>query len=57
MAGGKPVFADIDPETYNISSEAVEKAVTRKTKAIIPVDLMGCLQILSQSEKSLLNMI
>ncbi len=41
MAGGKPVFADIDPETYDISPSAVEKAVTRKTKAIMPVDLYG----------------
>jgi perosamine synthetase len=41
MAGGKPVFADIDAETYNISPTAIEKAVTRKTKAIVPVDLYG----------------
>lgn len=37
----KPVFADINPETYTVSPEAVEKAVTKKTKAIIPVDLYG----------------
>jgi perosamine synthetase len=41
LAGAKPVFADINPETYNISPEAVEKAVTKKTKAIIAVDLYG----------------
>ena len=41
LAGGKPVFADIDPETYNLAPEAVEKAVTSKTKAILPVDLYG----------------
>ena len=41
MAGGKPVFTDIDPETYNISPAAIQKAVTRKTKAIMPVDLYG----------------
>lgn len=41
LAGGKPVFADIDPETYTLSPEAVEKAVTKKTKAIMPVDLYG----------------
>jgi dTDP-4-amino-4,6-dideoxygalactose transaminase len=41
MAGGKPVFTDIDPETYNISPAEIEKAVTRKTKAIVPVDLYG----------------
>ena len=41
MAGAKPVFADIDPETYNLSPSAVEKAITKKTKAILPVDLYG----------------
>jgi len=41
MAGAKPVFTDIDPETYNISSVEIEKNVTRKTKAIMPVDLYG----------------
>jgi perosamine synthetase len=41
MAGGKPVFTDIDPETYNISPAEIEKAITRKTKAIVPVDLYG----------------
>ena len=41
MAGAKPVFVDIDPETYNISAEKVEKAITKKTKAIIAVDLYG----------------
>jgi perosamine synthetase len=41
LAGAKPVFADIDPQTYNLSPTAVEKAVTKKTKAIMPVDLYG----------------
>ena len=41
LAGGKPVFADIDPQTYNLSPLAVEKAITKKTKAILPVDLYG----------------
>jgi len=41
LAGGNPVFADIDPETYNISPVAIAEAVTRKTKAIVPVDLYG----------------
>lgn len=34
-----PVFADVDPETYCISAEAIEAAITPKTKAIIPVHL------------------
>lgn len=39
--GGKPVFADIDPQTYNIDPKKVENLVTDKTKAIIPVDFTG----------------
>jgi perosamine synthetase len=41
LSGGRPVFTDIDPKTYNLSPEAVEKAITKKTKAILPVDLYG----------------
>jgi perosamine synthetase len=41
MAGGKPVFADIDPETCNVSPAEVEKNVTENTKAVVPVDLYG----------------
>lgn len=41
MAGGKPVFADINPETYNIAPSAIEKAITKKTKILLPVDLYG----------------
>ncbi|MGQ9530033.1 MAG: DegT/DnrJ/EryC1/StrS family aminotransferase [Candidatus Bathycorpusculaceae bacterium] len=41
MVGAKPVFVDIDPETYNISPQKIEKAITKKTKAIVPVDLYG----------------
>jgi dTDP-4-amino-4,6-dideoxygalactose transaminase len=36
-----PVFADIDPDTYNISPAAIEKAITKRTKAIIPVHFAG----------------
>lgn len=39
--GGKPVFADINPETYNISPEEIEKKITEKTKAVIPVHFTG----------------
>ncbi|MCK5628001.1 DegT/DnrJ/EryC1/StrS family aminotransferase [Candidatus Bathyarchaeota archaeon] len=41
LAGGKPVFVDIDPKTYNISSTEIEKAITKRTEAIMPVDLYG----------------
>lgn len=39
--GAIPVFVDIDPLTYNMSPEAVEAAVSSRTKAIIPVHLFG----------------
>ncbi len=37
----KPVFADIDPETYNISPIEIEKKITEKTRAVIPVHFAG----------------
>lgn len=39
--GGSPVFADIDPQTYNISPEAIEPLINKNTKAIITVDFTG----------------
>ncbi|MGL4585330.1 MAG: DegT/DnrJ/EryC1/StrS family aminotransferase [Flavobacterium sp.] len=36
-----PVLVDVCPETFNISIEAIEKAITPKTKAIVPVHLFG----------------
>ena len=41
LAGGVPVFADIDPKTFNIDPNHVEKLITKKTKAIMPVHLYG----------------
>ncbi|PAE19807.1 UDP-4-amino-4,6-dideoxy-N-acetyl-beta-L-altrosamine transaminase [Bacillus sp. 7504-2] len=38
---GKPIFADIDNNTYNISPKEIEKKITPRTKAIIPVDFTG----------------
>ncbi len=40
-AGGKPVFVDIDPATFNIDPNAVEAAITPKTRGIVPVHLFG----------------
>jgi dTDP-4-amino-4,6-dideoxygalactose transaminase len=40
-AGARPVFADLDPETLNVSPEAVERACTPRTKALLPVHLYG----------------
>ena len=39
--GARPVFADIDPETFCLSPEAAEAAITPRTKAIMPVHLYG----------------
>jgi UDP-4-amino-4,6-dideoxy-N-acetyl-beta-L-altrosamine transaminase len=39
--GGTPVFADIDPVTYNIDPDRIEEKITDRTKAIIPVDFSG----------------
>jgi dTDP-4-amino-4,6-dideoxygalactose transaminase len=39
--GARPVFCDIDPNTYCVTRETVEQALTPKTKAIVPVDLFG----------------
>lgn len=39
--GAKPVFVDIDPQTFNITPENIEKAITAKTKAVMPVHLFG----------------
>lgn len=40
-AGATPIFVDINPQTYNIDPEKIESAITKKTKAIIPVDQVG----------------
>jgi dTDP-4-amino-4,6-dideoxygalactose transaminase len=39
--GAKPVFADIDPVSFNIDPHKIEALITKKTKAIIPVHLYG----------------
>jgi len=44
--GAKPVFVDIEADTYNIDPSKIEEKITDKTKAIIPVDLYGqCAEI------------
>jgi perosamine synthetase len=39
--GATPVFADIDPKTYNLDPAAVESAITPRTKALVAVDIFG----------------
>jgi len=41
LAGAKPILVDIDSNTYNIDANKIEKAITPKTKAIMPVSLYG----------------
>ena len=38
-----PILADVEPDTWNLDLEAVEAAITKKTKAIIVVHLYGCM--------------
>ncbi|MBF0357138.1 MAG: DegT/DnrJ/EryC1/StrS family aminotransferase [Magnetococcales bacterium] len=41
VLGAKPVFVDVDPNTLNINPTLIEAAITKKTKAILPVSLYG----------------
>jgi UDP-2-acetamido-2-deoxy-ribo-hexuluronate aminotransferase len=41
LAGGKPVFVDIEPDTCNIDAALIEASITARTKAIMPVSLYG----------------
>jgi perosamine synthetase len=41
MTGAKPVFVDIDPVSMNIDANLIERKITKKTKAIMPVEVFG----------------
>ncbi len=59
--GAKPVFVDIEPETFNIDTNQIESKITNKTRAILPVHLYGqCAEmdsILDLSRKNNLTVI
>jgi dTDP-4-amino-4,6-dideoxygalactose transaminase len=48
--GATPVFVDIEPESFNISPDAVSAAIGPKTKAVIPVDLFGQMAAMERVE-------
>jgi dTDP-3-amino-3,4,6-trideoxy-alpha-D-glucose transaminase len=41
VAGARPVFCDVDPETFCVTRETVARALTPRTRAIVPVHLFG----------------
>lgn len=41
LLGAKPIFADIDPKTYNLNAKNIERLITPKTRMILPVSLYG----------------
>ena len=41
LTGAKPIFADINPHTFNINHKLIEKLITKKTKAVMPVHIFG----------------
>lgn len=61
FTGARPVFVDIDPNTYNIDAGKIEQVITKKTRAIMPVHLYGqparMDKILKIAEKYKLNVI
>jgi dTDP-4-amino-4,6-dideoxygalactose transaminase len=46
--GATPVFVDIEPQSFNISPDAIAAAITPRTKAIIPVDLFGQMAVIER---------
>jgi dTDP-3-amino-3,4,6-trideoxy-alpha-D-glucose transaminase len=51
--GARPVFCDIDPETFCVTPETVERALTPATRAVIPVDLFGRVAPIAELRKAL----
>ncbi len=51
LAGATPIFADIDPKTFNMDPDHVETLITSKTKAIMPVHLYGHIAAMDRYEE------
>ncbi|MCX6455322.1 MAG: DegT/DnrJ/EryC1/StrS family aminotransferase [Actinobacteria bacterium] len=51
LAGGVPIFADIDPKTFNLDPDHAESLITKKTKAIMPVHLYGHIAAMDRFEE------
>lgn len=51
LIGAIPVFADIEADTYNLDPEAVERAITEKTKVIVPVHFGGAIADMERLQK------
>ena len=51
LLGAKPVFVDVNPETFNIDVGKIEAAITQQTKAIVAVDLFGLTAAYAQIER------
>ena len=49
--GAKPVFVDIDPRTFNIDPSAIQRAITPRTKAIMPIHLFGLCAEMDEIQK------
>ena len=41
LAGAKPIFVGIEPETFNIDTEKIEEMITKRTEAILPIHMYG----------------
>ena len=51
FVGAKPVFADIEEETFGLSPKSVKEKITSKTKAIIPIHYSGCPCLIKELRK------
>jgi len=55
-AGARPVFADIDPDTFSLDPAAAAAAVTSRTRAVMPVDLFGQIAPIERYQSAMPNL-